>query len=83
MAFVLKITNPAGGTYTYDENGLTLFASKYQAATAVLRALPEIHRWSSDMDARSLGRELEGAPLGTEVAIASGYKFKIEKETTT
>ncbi len=80
MSFILKITNPEGGTYTYDENGLTLFTSKFQAALAVLRALPEIHQWAADEDARILGRALDAVPVGTPVAIESGYRFTIEEE---
>jgi hypothetical protein len=80
VAFVLKITNPEGGTYTWDENGLTLFTAKQQAALAVFRALAEIHpSMSASQDVRPIARDLETEPPGTEVAITSGYRFKIEE----
>lgn len=79
MSFILRITNPAGRTYTYDENGLTHFTSKYQAAVAVLRALPQIHPWTSIHEAKTIGRSLDAAPVGSPVPIPSGYKFTIEE----
>lgn len=79
MAFTLRITGPGGRSRAYDENGLTLFTSKHQAASAVLRALPKIHPWSTDQDAQTIGRMLDAEPVGTPVAIASGYQFMIEE----
>lgn len=79
MSFILKITNPEGGTFTYDEDGLTAFTTKYQAALAVIRALPGIHPSISIRDAKIIGRDLNASPLGTQIPLASGFRFAIEE----
>lgn len=80
MSFVLKITSPGGLTSTYDENGLTLFTSKYQAALAALRALPRFRPHATIGEGKALGRVLDSKPIGTEV-VEYGYTFKIEEST--
>lgn len=79
MSFILKITNPEGGTYTWDENGLTLFTSKYQAARAALRAAPKIHPSMPERDIATLARSLDAAPLGMKLTLLSGYTFTVEE----
>jgi hypothetical protein len=82
MSFILRITTPEGGSYLFDENGLTAFTSKFQAALAVLRALPEIHPGISIRDAKIIGRTLDASPIGTPVTLdETGYIFKIEGVT--
>ena len=79
MTYILRVTSPGGGSYVWDEDGLTDYVTKYQAAVAVYAALAEIHPSMEIRDVRPIARDLYDEPLDTEIEVSSGYRFKVEE----